>query len=181
MSPGPTKSPDARIPEIVVPQRLAEYLDVMTRAVFQTGVRWKQIAERWEDYRAAFAGFDVVQVASFGESDVERILATDGVLRSLRKVKATIQNARTLLDLDRANGERGFETFLDSFVDYDSLASALQKRFAFMGPMNAWYFLFRVGRPVPRFEWWLKTIPGEHPRMREMVMLARSQGRSPER
>lgn len=50
-----------------------------------------------------------------------------------------------------------------------------------MGDMNVWYFLFRANRPVPRFESWVTTIPGEHPRMREMVEQARRQGRSPER
>jgi len=50
-----------------------------------------------------------------------------------------------------------------------------------MGEMNAWYFLFRIGEAVPTFEAWVTTIPGEHPRMREMVALARSQGRSRER
>jgi hypothetical protein len=44
--------------------------------------------------------------------------------------------------------------------------------------MNVWYVLFRCGEPVPRFEPWVKTIKGEHPRMREMVERARAQGRS---
>jgi hypothetical protein len=44
-----------------------------------------------------------------------------------------------------------------------------------------WYFLFRVGEPVPRFETWVQTIPGDHPRMREMVERARACGCSPER
>ncbi len=56
-----------------------------------------------------------------------------------------------------------------------------KKRFAFMGEMNVWYFLFRTGEAVPRFESWVETIPGEHPRMREMVERARAAGRSPER
>jgi hypothetical protein len=35
--------------------------------------------------------------------------------------------------------------------------------------MNVWYFLYRVGEPVPDFDAWIQTIPGDHPRMREMV------------
>ena len=42
-----------------------------------------------------------------------------------------------------------------------------------MGDMNVWYFLFRTGEAVPPFESWVKTIRGEHPRMREMVERAR--------
>jgi hypothetical protein len=56
----------------------------------------------------------------------------------------------------------------------------MRRRFTFLGEMNVWYVLFRCGRPVPRFEPWAKTIKGDHPRMREMVVLAREQGRSPE-
>jgi hypothetical protein len=49
-----------------------------------------------------------------------------------------------------------------------------------MGEMNVWYFLFRVRQPVPRFEHWVTTIPGDHPRMKEMVEKGRSAGTSTE-
>jgi 3-methyladenine DNA glycosylase Tag len=167
------------IPEVIEPHRLADYLEVMARAVFQAGVRWKQIAQPWDAYRAAFDDFDVALVAAYGDADVERVLAADGILHSARKVQATVRNARTLLELEREHG--GFQAYLRSFTGYEALAKDLKRRFAFMGEMNAWYFLFRIGEAVPTFEAWVTTIPGEHPRMREMVALARSQGRSRER
>ncbi len=166
------------IPEVTEPHGLADYLEVMTRAVFQAGVSWKQIAQHWDAYRVVFENFEVPRVAEYDDADVERILATDGILRSPRKVLATIRNARTLLELDREPG--GFHGYLRRFNGYEPLAKDLKRRFAFMGEMNAWYFLFRAGEPVPRFESWVTTIEGDHPRMREMVALARSQGRSPE-
>jgi Methyladenine glycosylase len=166
------------IPEVVDPQGPAGYFEVMTRAVFQAGVAWKQIASQWEAYREAFAGFDPAKVASFGEFDVERILETPGILRMQRKVRATIANANTLVLAEREHGS--VRAYLRSFQSYAALAKDIKKRFAFMGDMNVWYFLFRVGEPVPRFEPWVETIPGDHPRMREMVDLARSAGRSPE-
>ncbi|HEY9085476.1 MAG TPA: DNA-3-methyladenine glycosylase I [Candidatus Tyrphobacter sp.] len=166
------------IPEVIVPTGLGDYLEIMTRAVFQAGVSWKQIAAPWDAYRAAFENFDVARVADYGEADIERVLAVPGILRSPRKVLATVRNAQTLLQLDREGG--GFEKYLHGFDGYEALAKELKRRFAFMGEMNAWYFLFRIGERVPLFESWVTTIPGEHPRMREMVMLARSQGRSRE-
>jgi hypothetical protein len=166
------------IPEVCNPRRLNDYLEVMTRAVFQAGLSWKQIAQHWAAYRSAFEEFDVAKVARYDDADVERVIETAGVLRSRRKIQATIRNAKTLLELDREHG--GFAHYLRSLGGYSQLSRDLKRRFAFMGEMNAWYFLFRVGEPVPRFERWAKTIPGEHPRMREMVLLARSQGRSPE-
>ncbi len=166
------------IPEVAEPSDLAGYFEVMTRAVFQAGVAWKQIASKWDAYREAFAGFDPVKVAQFNEFDVERVLETPGILRMQRKVRATIANAGALVETEREHGS--VRAYLGSFESYPALAKDMKKRFAFMGDMNVWYFLFRTGEPVPRFEPWVATIPGDHPRMREMVELARSQGRAKE-
>lgn len=166
------------IPEVIVPGSAADYLEVMTRAVFQAGVRWKQIADNWEAYRGAFEAFDPVRVAAYGEFDLERVLATPGILRMPKKVRATVANAAALLDAAREHGS--FAQYLRAFDSYETLAKDFRKRFALMGEMNVWYFLFRTGEPVPSFESWVATIRGEHPRMREMVELARRQGRSPE-
>ncbi|HVA33553.1 MAG TPA: DNA-3-methyladenine glycosylase I, partial [Candidatus Baltobacteraceae bacterium] len=73
----------------------------MTRAVFQAGVTWKQIAEHWEAYRQAFSEFDPRRVADYDEVDVARALATPGILRMPRKVRATIHNAKAMLEADR--------------------------------------------------------------------------------
>jgi hypothetical protein len=167
------------IPDVIEPAAPADYLEVMTRAVFQAGVRWKQIAEHWDAYRAAFEDFDVARVAAYGELDVERVLATPGVLRVRRKIAATVANAAALLQAEREHGS--VRNYLRSFDSYQGLVKDVKKRFSFMGDMNVWYFLFRTGEAVPRFEPWVATIAGEHPRMREMVERARSCGRSPER
>ena len=167
------------IPEPVEPQRLADYLAVMSRAVFQAGLSWKMIEARWSDYLRLFEGFDPIVVAAFDRTDVERILNDGGVVRVYKKVGATIENAKMMLELDREHG--GFRNYLRSFGSYETLAKDLRKRFKFLGELSAYYFLFRVGEPVPRFEDWEKVIPGDHPRMREMVALAREKGTSPER
>jgi len=170
--------PEPTIPEVIQPRGLADYFEVMTRAVFQAGVSWKQIADRWEAYAEAFDAFQPARVATFGEIDVERVLATPGILRVPRKVHATIKNAAVLVETEREFGS--IAAYLRSFASYPELAKAFKKRFAFMGDMNVWYFLFRTGEPVPRFESWVTSIPGDHPRMREMVEHARVLGRSPE-
>jgi len=170
--------PDA-VPEVVEEPSPAEILEIVTRAVFQAGVKWSAIAQHWNNYRDAFANFDPSSVAAFDSLDVERILAHPGILRSRRKVTATIANAAALLEVERSF--RSFHGYAGSFDDYDALAKDMKKRFAFLGDMNVWYVLFRCGEPVPHFESWITTIPGTHPRMREMVERARSQHRSPER
>jgi hypothetical protein len=168
----------AEIPRVVVNPTAAQVLEIVTRAVFQAGVSWAQIANAWDAYRDAFAEFDPSRVASFDEIDVQRALERPGILRQPRKVRATIFNARALLAIEREFG--GFHQYVANFADYAARAKDLKKRFAFLGDMNVWYVLFRCGEPVPRFEQWVTTIPGEHPRMREMVELARKDHTSPE-
>ena len=166
------------IPDQIADPSPAAYLEVISRAVFQAGLSWSSIAKNWEAYRAAFDGFDPRRVALYGEADVERLMETQGVLHSARKIRATVENAQALLELDRTHG--GIRAYLRAFPDYAALAKDLRSRFKFMGEMNAWYFLFRVREPVPQFEHWVTTIPGEHPRMKEMVDKARSAGTSTE-
>ena len=166
------------IPDVIDPASSADYFAVITRAVFQAGVSWKQIAAHWDAYRAAFAEFDPAAVAAYDDVDIERVLTTPGILRMPRKVRATIANAKALCELQREFG--GIGKYLRSFDSYAALAEDLKARFMLMGDMNVWYFLFRTGEPVPRFETWAETIRGDHPRMREMVARAREQGRSPE-
>jgi Methyladenine glycosylase len=167
----PDSSVAETIPDVIVPQSLADYFEVMTRAVFQAGVSWKQIAAPWDAYREAFANFDPVRVAAYDEFDVERVVETPGVLRMRRKVLATIANAKALVEADREH--HGFRNYLRSFESYEALVKDFKRRFAFMGELNVWYFLFRTGERVPPFETWVETIRGDHPRMREMVERAR--------
>ncbi len=167
------------IPAVIEPSGLNDYFEVMTRAVFQAGVSWAQIAKRWNSYGRAFDNFDVVRVAAYDSMEVERVLAEPGILRMRRKVDATIANAAALIKVQTDFGS--FHDYVASFDTYEALAKDVKRRFKFMGDMNVWYLLFRVGEPVPRLEPWLATIDGEHPRMREMVEAARASGRSSER
>lgn len=166
------------IPDQILKPRLPDYLAVMSKAVFQAGLSWAAIAKTWDAYLSAFEGFDPARVARYDDGDVERLMVTDGVLHSRKKIQATVANAKTILELDAQYD--GFAKYLRSFPDYDSFAKDFRKRFKFMGEMNVWYFLFRVNEPVPKFEQWIATIQGDHPRMKEMVERGRAAGTSTE-
>jgi DNA-3-methyladenine glycosylase I len=166
------------IPEVIEHPTAADVFAVMTRAVFQAGVSWAQIGKNWDAYGRAFADFDAERVAQYNDIDIEQVLAEPGILRMPKKVKATIANAQALQAV--LSEFRDFHAYISTFPDYAATAKDIKKRFSFMGDMNAWYLLFRLHEPVPKFEAWVKTIPGDHPRMREMVEHARSTGRSAE-
>lgn len=166
------------IPGQIPSPTLAQYFEVMSRAVFQAGLRWAGIAKNWDRYREAFSWFDPVAVAAYTEGDIDRLMRTDGILHSTRKIRGVIANAQALITIERDYGS--MKAYLRSFADYAALSKDIRKRFTFMGEMNVWYFLFRTCEPVPRFEHWVTTIQGDHPRMKEMVEKGRLAGTSTE-
>lgn len=66
---------------------------------FQAGLSWETILRRRPAFRAAFRGFDPVEVARFDEADVARLLADPGIVRNERKIRAAITNARATVAL----------------------------------------------------------------------------------
>jgi len=80
----------------------------------QCGLNWNMMLQKREIFRACFAGFDPHKVADFGEKDIRRILAVEGMIRSERKVRAVIQNARCFCRVQEEFGS--FQRYLQSFA-----------------------------------------------------------------
>jgi DNA-3-methyladenine glycosylase I len=66
---------------------------------FQSGLSWLTILRKRENFRKAFAGFDIPAVAAFTDADVARLLADAGIVRNRAKINAAITNARAALEL----------------------------------------------------------------------------------
>ena len=62
--------------------------------VMQCGLNWNMMIQKREIFRACFDSFDFDKVAAYGEDDIERIMETEGMIRSRRKIEAVIHNAR---------------------------------------------------------------------------------------
>lgn len=69
---------------------------------FQSGLSWLTILRKRENFRAAFAAFDVETIARFDEADIARLLADAGIVRHRGKIEATIANARATVALHDA-------------------------------------------------------------------------------
>ena len=80
----------------------------------QAGLSWETILRKREAYRAAFAGFDPVKVAAFGERDVRRLLADEGIVRNRLKVASAVGNAKAFLEVAREFGS--FDRYVWQFV-----------------------------------------------------------------
>src|SRR5919106_5490116 len=74
--------------------------ELLTLEAFQSGLSWTTILRKRDGFRRAFAGFDVVAVASFEDRDVDRLLADAEIVRHRGKIEATIANARAAAALD---------------------------------------------------------------------------------
>jgi DNA-3-methyladenine glycosylase I len=140
-------------PKMARPRGLADYLEVMTKAVFQSGISWRVIEAKWDGFREAFEGFEPATVAGFYPPDVDRLAADTRIVRNRRKIEATVHNARTMIELDEEHG--GFRKYLRSHDGFDETVADLRKRFKFIGQTGAYYFLHVVGERVPSHEDWM--------------------------
>src|SRR5262245_12817036 len=71
---------------------------------FQSGLSWRTILAKRENFRAAFHGFDFDRIARFTERDLDRLLKDEGIVRHRGKIEAVINNARRAQELVKQEG-----------------------------------------------------------------------------
>jgi 3-methyladenine DNA glycosylase Tag len=139
----PTGSP----PEQIKPKSLDDYLEVMSKAVFQSGISWKVVEAKWPSTREAFYNFDIQKVANLDDKDIDELSQDTRVIRNYRKLNATVSNAQRIIALDEEY--KGFKNYLRSQADFDATLTMIRKDFKFMGPTGIYYFLYVIGEQVP--------------------------------
>ena len=82
-------------------QRLFEKLSLES---FQSGLSWRTILNKRENFRRAFHDFDFDRIARYKDRDVERLLGNDGIVRHRGKIEAVINNAKRARELVKAEG-----------------------------------------------------------------------------
>ena len=142
-------------PTKIKPKSLSDFFEVMTKAVFQSGMSWNVIEGKWDGFREAFQGFDPSVVARFTPDDVDRLLQDTRIVRNRRKVEATVDNALEMEALDREHD--GFRKYLRSHGSFDETVADLKRHFRFLGDTGAYYFLHVVGEKVPSHEEWMAS------------------------
>jgi 3-methyladenine DNA glycosylase Tag len=148
-------SPETRTPERIEPTGLSDYLEVITKAVFQSGMSWKVVAAKWDGFRTAFHDFDPEWVAALSPPDVDRLAADTRIIRNRRKIEATVHNAEEMLELERQYGT--FRDYLRSHGSFEATVADLRERLKFVGDFGAYYFLHVVGEPVPSHEEFVRS------------------------
>lgn len=82
-------------------QRLFEKLCLES---FQSGLSWRTILAKRENFRRAFSNFDFNVMAEFSQVDVDRLLQDKGIIRHRGKIEAVINNARRMQELVTQEG-----------------------------------------------------------------------------
>lgn len=133
-------------PVKIVPKSLNDYLEIMSKSVFQAGMSWKVIENKWSSTREAFHDFDIQTVANFHEKDIDDLTNDTRVIRHYRKLTAVVANAKKILELDKTHGS--FKDYLRSHGSFDATLKALRKDFKYMGPSGIYIFLYVIGEDV---------------------------------
>jgi DNA-3-methyladenine glycosylase I len=125
----------------------------LTLEAFQSGLSWLTIMRKRENFRAAFADFEIEAVARFGARDVKRLMADAGIVRNRAKIEAAIANARAAAALDtpladlvwshapdgRRRAPRAREDLPATTPESTALAKELKRRgFRFLGPTTVY-------------------------------------------
>lgn len=125
---------------------------------FQSGLSWRTILAKRENFRAAFHGFDFDRIARFTERDVARLLRDEGIIRHRGKIEAAINNAKRARELVRQEGS--LAAYLWRFapkahakpqtastsVESIALSKDLKKRgWQFVGPTTVYAFMQAMG------------------------------------
>ncbi|BCZ23321.1 DNA-3-methyladenine glycosylase I [Mycobacterium senriense] len=71
----------------------------MSLEAFQSGLSWLIILRKRENFRRAFARFDIAEVAEYTDADVQRLMTDQGIVRNRAKIESTIANARAAAEL----------------------------------------------------------------------------------
>src|SRR6476620_11762839 len=77
----------------------------------QAGLSWETILKKEASFRKAYSHFDIKKIAAYTEKDRTRLLGDPGIIRNRLKIDAAIENARTILNLQKEFGS--FEKWLD--------------------------------------------------------------------
>lgn len=130
----------------------------------QAGLSWRTILHRREGYRKAFRGFHPEKIARWGERQVARLLADEGIIRNRQKVRSAIDNAHAFLAVQDEVGS--FDRFLWDFVDgepivnrwkrleqvpaqtplSETVSKELKRRgFSFVGPTIIYAYMQAIG------------------------------------
>lgn len=127
---------------------------------FQSGLSWRTILAKRENFRAAFLNFDFKRVAHFTEHDVLKLLQDQGIVRHRGKIEAVIHNARRALEMVEQHGSLAaffwrYEPDADKLAEPQTVSVSAESQalskdlkklgWKFVGPTTVYAFMQAMG------------------------------------
>jgi DNA-3-methyladenine glycosylase I len=88
-----------------------ELFERLILEINQAGLSWDTILKKQQNFKKAYRNFNIKKVAAFKEKDFERLMNDAGIIRNRLKINATIENAKTILQIQKEFGS--FKKWLD--------------------------------------------------------------------
>lgn len=131
---------------------------------FQAGLSWITILKRREGFRKAFKNFDIKKVAKFTDSDIDRLMQDERIIRNRAKIMSAVKNANIVLEMTkqgesisqliwqfappaskRTSPAKKFE-WLAVSPESEAISKALRSRgFSFVGPTTMYALMQSIG------------------------------------
>ena len=111
----------------------------------QAGLSWTTILKKQDSFRKAYNNFDIRKVSLYTVEDLQRLLNDPGIIRNRLKVNAAIENAKTVIALQKEFGS--FKKWLDHHHpnDKEGWTKLFKKTFRFTGGEIVNEFLVSTG------------------------------------
>ncbi|MDO4435307.1 MAG: DNA-3-methyladenine glycosylase I [Cardiobacteriaceae bacterium] len=122
-----------------------DLLERLALEINQAGLSWSTILKKRATLQSAYANFVPTHVAAFKESDIERLLLDTGIIRHRGKIQAIIDNAKTILALQKSHGS--FKAWLEAHkaLSLEQWCSLFKRTFRFTGGEITRSFLLSTG------------------------------------
>ncbi|HVZ96870.1 MAG TPA: DNA-3-methyladenine glycosylase I [Chitinophagaceae bacterium] len=88
-----------------------ELFERLILEINQAGLSWSTILNKQQNFKKAYKNFNIKKVAAFNEKDVTRLLNDAGIIRNRLKIHAAIENAKTVIQLQKEFGS--FKKWID--------------------------------------------------------------------
>jgi DNA-3-methyladenine glycosylase I len=122
-----------------------ELFERLILEINQAGLSWSTILNKQQNFKKAYNNFNIKKVASYKEIDFERLMNDAGVIRNRLKINAAVENARTILNLQKEFGS--FKKWLDHHhpKTKDEWVKIFKSTFKFTGGEIVNEFLMSTG------------------------------------
>jgi len=99
--------------------------EFMILDAFQAGLSWRTVLHKRENFRKAFDNFNVKKIASYGEKEIARLLADEGIIRNKAKINAAIGNAKCFVRVQKEFDS--FDKYIWQFTGGKTVRNKLKK------------------------------------------------------